>query len=428
MDGTAIDSPPPNHDIDSNEKNIQDTTTTPPHTPNHQTLTRDIQELQQQLQHTPPTPIGQQVQQSNQFQQQQQQANCFSTSQSTTTSISTVGATGNITQSYIKDGDGGGAAELEDQDIEEVFKVLKGFEGGTTSDLNVCDLNVLFNEVYMKINESELGGSAGNAVGVVASSTSTSNPNHSTVTNPSIQLVQPTDTEEGQMEIEKRQLQMQRKIDFLMRRLRKLQARYMCKHTSEEIAGLFEWSARQASKGHSDTTTLHNSGNMGVDTVVQDASKCFLKVIAARPPASEWKDVHESLVPANQLSTLLRKIESVANAQQLCTTTSTSLVNITHKKTKKALMEAQAAAASSSAPNSSLYSDGKAEEIVVGTFEENVSDELSQVAGLLQSEMSEVQKAVDSDATESSSGGESADEMVSYNNTQQQTLPMYVHN
>lgn len=370
------------------------------------------------------------MQQSNhqfqQNQQQQHQTNCFTTSQSTSSSISTLGTASNMTQSYIKDSDGGGAAELEDQDIEEVFKVLKGFEGGTTSDLNVCDLNVLFNEVYMKINETELSGSAGNVVGIAASSSSTNTPNHINVTNPSIQLVKPTETEEGQMEIEKRQLQMQRKIDFLMRRLRKLQARYMCKHTSEEIAGLFEWSARQTSKGHTDATTLHNSGIVSAETAAQDSSKCFLKVIAARPPASEWKDVHESLVPANQLSTLLRKIESVANAQQLCTTTSNSLVNITHKKTKKALMEAQAAAVSSSAPNSSLYSDGKAEEIVVGTLEENVTDELSQVAGLLQSEMSEVQKAVDSDATESSSGGESADEMVTYNNTQQQTLPMCV--
>ncbi|KAI8129024.1 KAT8 regulatory NSL complex subunit 1 [Lucilia cuprina] len=442
LDGTAIDSPPPNnHDVDSNEKTLQNSVAaaTPPRTPTHQqTLSHDLQELQQQLQHTPPTPVAQQVQTHQQHLQHQQQhspqINCFTTTpQSTTSSINslattTVGGTMPPNQSYIKEADGvgvGAAAELEDQDIEEVFKVLKGFEGGTTSDLNVCDLNVLFNEVYMKINETELSGNAGSGTGSIASGggcISSNTQSHITITNPSIQLVKPTQVEEGQLEIEKRQQQMQRKIDFLLRRLRKLQARYMCKHTSEEIAGLFEWSARQSSKGITNSATLNNEA-IGPP----DPAKCFLKVIAARPPASDWKDVQESLVPANQISTLLRKIESVANAQQLCTTPANSLVNITtHKKTKKALMEAQAAAAASNSSNinSTTFGEGKAEEVVVATLDENITDELSQVVGLLQTEMSEVQKAIDSDATESSSGGESADEMVTYNNTQQQTLPI----
>lgn len=436
LDGTAIDSPPPNnHELDSNEKICQNSLSnaTPPRTPTHQqTLSHDLQELQQQLQHTPPTPVAQQVQ-SNQLQlqlqqnlpQQQhppqtlaQQTNCFNTPQSTTSSINSLGTVNNMTP---QTDNVGGTTELEDQDIEEVFKVLKGFEGGTTSDINVCDLNVLFNEVYMKINETELSGNAVSGGSIVSGAISTNTQSHIAVTNPSIQLVKPTQMEEGQLEMEKRQQQMQRKIDFLMRRLRKLQARYMCKHTSEEIAGLFEWSARQASKGVTNATALQQNENTGV----VDPNKCFLKVIAARPPASDWKDVNESLVPANQITTLLRKIESVANAQQLCTTPTASLVNISHKKTKKALLEAQAASnTSNSASKSAHFSDSKAEEVVVATLEENVTDELSQVAGLLQTEMSEVQKAIDSDATESSSGGESADEMVTYNNTQQQTLPM----
>ncbi|XP_065361059.1 uncharacterized protein nsl1 isoform X2 [Calliphora vicina] len=427
LDGTAIDSPPPNnHDIDSNEKTTHNSVAaaTPPRTPTHQqTLSDDLHELQQQLQHSPTTPVAQQVQSHPHMSlqlQQQQQTNCFTTTtpQSTTSSINSLGTVGNMPHA---DGVGvGGTAELEDQDIEEVFKVLKGFEGGTTSDLNVCDLNVLFNEVYMKINETELGGNTGSGAGSISSNTQS----HIAVTSPSIQLVKPKEMEEGEIEIEKRQQQMHRKIDFLMRRLRKLQARYMCKHTSEEIAGLFEWSARQASKGVTNTAPLQHNETIGAPP---DPSKCFLKVIAARPPASDWKDVQESLVPANQISTLLRKIESVANAQQLCTTPSASLVNITHKKTKKALLEAQAAAtaaSNSSAMNSTTFGEGKAEEVVVATLEENITDELSQVAGLLQIEMSEVQKAIDSDATESSSGGESADEMVTYNNTQQQTLPI----
>ena len=52
------------------------------------------------------------------------------------------------------------------------------------------------------------------------------------------------DTDEVRNDIEKRQQQMQRKCDFLLRRLRKIQARSMGKHTSEEISGLFEWTNR----------------------------------------------------------------------------------------------------------------------------------------------------------------------------------------
>lgn len=388
--------------------NVESCTATPPRTPTHQqTLSQDLQHIQQQLQNTPPTPVSQQVQSHN-----MQPQNCF-TPQSTTSSANSL-ASGNIPQSFIKDSEGG--AELEDQDIEEVFKVLKGFEGGTTSDLNVCDLNVLFNEVYMKMNETEIGSNSGSApVGVVQSSPS--------VVNPSIQLVKPTELEEGQLDIEKRQQQMQRKIDFLMRRLRKQQSRYMCKHTSEEIGGIFEWSSRQSGKGVTHNTHTLNSA-IGA---AQDPAKYFLKVIAARPPASDWKDVQEASVPAAQITSLLRKIEQVANAQQLRVTPTANPCNlITSRKSKKALMDAQNTASASYliGKSTSTLGEGRAEDVIVSTLDENVTDELKQVAGLLQSEMCEVQRAIDSDATESSSGGESADEMVTYNNQQQQTLPM----
>lgn len=423
LDGTAIDSPPPNNDPNDKDSLMKTAhnmgmaaATTPPRTPTHQqqTLTQEIQQIQQQLQNTPPTPVSQQVQ-AHLMQHQQQQQNCF-TPQSTTSSVNTVGS-GNIPPSFIKESEGG---ELEDQDIEEVFKVLKGFEGGTSADLNVCDLNVLFNEVYMKMNETEMNGNPGG--GVVSQG-------HVSVTpNPSIQLVKPTELEEGQREIEKRQQQMHRKVDFLMRRLRKLQSRYMCKHTSEEIAGLFEWSSRHIAKGNVVTPARQDSETANSEQVSQEANKYFLKVIASRPPATEWKQEQEEIVPATQITSLLRKIEAVANAQQHCITPATNMLQIaTTKKSKKALLEAQNAAASSGSKNlsaSTLAEDRVAENIVVSTLDENVTNELNQVAGLLQSEMCEVQRAIDSDATESSSGGESADEMVTYNNQQQQTLPM----
>ncbi|XP_073831099.1 non-specific lethal 1 isoform X2 [Musca autumnalis] len=475
LDGTAIDSPPPNNDVDDEKDDVvmksaqlaveSSHTTTPPRTPTHQqqqqSLAQDIQDIQQQLQHTPPTPISQQVQAHHMQQQQQhplpstpqhhqqlqqQQQNCL-TPQSTASSVNTVGS-GNIPASFIKEAEGG-AAELEDQDIEEVFKVLKNFEGGTTSDLNVCDLNVLFNEVYMKMNESEMSGTVSGGVPVAGGSSGSVSQGHVTSsisTNPSIQLVKPTELEEAQKDIEERQRQMQRRVDILMRRLRKLQARYMCKHTSEEIAGLFELSSRQSNKVGSAVTNHHveNTNPAGsTEPTSEDIAKYFQKITASRPPASDWKSEQEELVPAKQISMLLRKIETVANAQQHCLTPVTAanpIPNTFHniaptKKTKKALLEAQQNAAVAAATvannfkndttlNPSATEGRNPEDIIVATLYENVTTELTQVAGLLQSEMYEVQRAIDSDATESSSGGESADEMVVYNNQQQQTLPI----
>lgn len=400
----------------SSDKNVGNAVaSTPPHTPlkDEKILQEDVLQLQQQLQQTPPTPASP----LSQNQQMQQQQNNY-TPQSTTSSLNTLGS-GNIPQGFMKDAEGG---ELEDQDIEEVFKVLKGIEGGGTSDLNMCDLNVLFNEVYtsLKINEADMGGSGGSTVGHVANVTTST---------PSIQPLKPAELQEGQAEIEKRQQQMQRKVEFMLRRMRKLQARYICKHASEEIAGLFEWSARQAGK-FIGGVNINETGGISLNALApHESNKHQWKVIAARPPATLWKEELSNLVPATQICSFLRKLETAANTQQLCTVPSTSFANLAlhHKKTKKALLEAQAAlaaAASSSMSSTLAMADGKPEDVVVPTLDEEVADELTQVAGLLQTEMSEVQRAIDSDATESSSGGESADEMVTYHNQHQQTLPM----
>ncbi|KAL9895452.1 non-specific lethal 1 isoform 1-T6 [Glossina fuscipes fuscipes] len=418
LDGTAIDSPPPNQEVDtcnSSDKNDGNAVaSTPPHTPlkDEKILQEDVLQLQQQLQQTPPTSASPLPQN----QQMLQQQNNY-TPQSTTSSLNTLGS-GNMPPGFMKDAEGG---ELEDQDIEEVFKVLKGIESGGTSDLNMCDLNVLFNEVYtsLKINEADMGGSGG-TVGHIANVTSNT---------PSIQPLKPAELQEGQAEIEKRQQQMQRKVEFMLRRMRKLQARYICKHASEEIAGLFEWSARHAGK-FIGSVNINETGGVSLNALApHESNKHQWKVIAARPPATLWKEEISNLVPATQICSFLRKLETAANAQQLCTVPSTSFANLAlhHKKTKKALLEAQAAiaaAASSSMSSALATADGKAEDVVVPTLDEEVADELTQVAGLLQTEMSEVQRAIDSDATESSSGGESADEMVTYNNQHQQTLPI----
>jgi KAT8 regulatory NSL complex subunit 1 len=57
-------------------------------------------------------------------------------------------------------------------------------------------------------------------------------------------------------------------------------------------------------------------------------------------------------------------------------------------------------------------------------YDDRTVYDLEQTAGLLESELHVVQSAIDSDATLSSSGGESADELITYNNQHQESLTM----
>ncbi|XP_054081796.1 uncharacterized protein LOC105216700 isoform X2 [Zeugodacus cucurbitae] len=350
--------------------------TTPPCTPTkQQTHLQQVQQLQLQLQQTPPTPLSNQV---------RQLQHSF-TPQSSTSSVNTLNST-NLPPAFMKEG---GAGELEDQDIEEVLKVLKGFDGSAGAD-TLCDLNVLFNEEYTLYED------------VSSQVASTSN--------------KPSPLKEMQSEIERNQQAMHRKIDFLLRRLRKIQSRYMSKHCSEEIAGLFEWTAR-ISVGKS------NSMNRVTDLICPDTA---ISVIAARPPANNWED-EKNPVASTQMSSMLRRLEQSSNAQQLCMVPTNSNLSVASaqmpRKSKKAFLQdlQTAASTSAAAPSISTQIERKGE-VVVPNYDINVSEELAQVAGLLQTEMREVQTAMDSDATESSSGGESADEMVTYNNQIQQPL------
>ncbi|XP_053967127.1 uncharacterized protein LOC128868707 isoform X2 [Anastrepha ludens] len=362
---------------------IETMPTTPPRTPTKQQIhQQQVQNLQQQLQQTPPTPLSQQA---HHQQQHMQQQNTF-TPQSSTSSVNTMNST-NLPPAFMKES---GASELEDQDIEEVLKVLKGFDGSAGAD-TLCDLNVLFNEEYT-LNYEEVSSQ------------------------PASTSAKPNSIKEMQNEIERNQQHMQHRIDFLLRRMRKIQSRYMSKHCSEEIAGLFEWTARiSAGKGGAINSA---SDHLHTDTAIS--------VIAARPPASNWAE-EKNPVASTQMSSMLRRLEQSSNAQQLCIGLASSTLSAANmqvpRKSKKALLQEMQNAASTSTMATSIASPVERKgEVVVPHYDINVSEEMAQVAGLLQTEMREVQTAMDSDATESSSGGESADEMVTYNNQMQQPL------
>lgn len=171
-----------------------------------------------------------------------------------------------------------------------------------------------------------------------------------------------------------------RRLDFLRRRLYKLQTRMMGQHISGEITGVFE-NIQRLLKRHD---SVQESMPFGTFT---DGEK--LKPI--------------SLASAKAL---IKKLEMTA------------------------ILQANAVARQKS--GSTYFGSGSAD---VPTFRNNLSgmvnisswptetkSELQKVAGQLKTQLGIVQKEVDSEATDSSSGGESCDEMHSYSNPHQQYL------
>lgn len=184
-----------------------------------------------------------------------------------------------------------------------------------------------------------------------------------------------TQTRDAISELERNQVKLERKLDFLIRRVRKLQARHMGQHISGEIAGVFENVHRTLKK---------------------------LKDNVTNPP--------ETLKPMSTGSakSLIRKLE---------------MSSILQSNTASRQRHSARYFGSGSIDSTVCRSNMMGMTTVPPWSTEN-KQELQKVVGLMCSEISMMQSEVDSEATVSSSGGESADEMQNYNNPLQQTLNM----
>uniref|UniRef100_A0A2M4B9T4 Putative kat8 regulatory nsl complex subunit 1 n=1 Tax=Anopheles marajoara TaxID=58244 RepID=A0A2M4B9T4_9DIPT len=226
-------------------------------------------------------------------------------------------------------------------------------------------------------------------------------------------------------EIVKRQLQMQRKFDFLMRRLNKLAARYMGQHVSEETAGLFEYVQRywkKREKEHTKQQLQFNHPNSTTATVPTTS-------MAPATGGQHWPDIipyqaptvgdqqPEKLKPisANALKTFTKRLEGISNT--ICSTQSK---RIRYSRYFTGVNNIGGTPAEQSSVTGGYGNISN----TIPLFEKGAIAELEQTAGLLHAELRQVQTNIDSDATLSSSGGESADESVPYTNTSQ--LPLAI--
>jgi len=210
-------------------------------------------------------------------------------------------------------------------------------------------------------------------------------------------------TKERIEEARKKQFEMERKCEWLLRRLRKLQARTMGKHVSEEVTGLLEHAHRmlkQSASQKEQTTSLgSNSGAFGVSVLSEETS-------ATKSEVSR-KEKKLKGISTYAMANLFRRLDMLSQQQAAVSTRHQSLQRYFGSGSGD-----HTPASSSNGPR------------VLPKFNADVKDELEKVSGQLHTQLKMVENCVDSDATASSSGGESCDEMQSFNNHHQMHISM----
>ncbi|CAH0553618.1 unnamed protein product [Brassicogethes aeneus] len=189
--------------------------------------------------------------------------------------------------------------------------------------------------------------------------------------------------------LQNKQAKYERRLDFLKRRVCKLQARFMGQHISGEIGGVYELVHRQIKKAK------EMQENSLTNNVLPTPSESF----------SAEKEKPKPL-PYGATKSLVKKLEMTTLLQA----NSASRQRHVAKYFGSGSMEP------------SVYRSSATSMVNIPAWPLESKNELQKVTGLLKTELELVQKQVDSEATESSSGGESCDEMQTYNNPHQQYL------
>lgn len=183
--------------------------------------------------------------------------------------------------------------------------------------------------------------------------------------------------------VAQKQFESERKSAFLLRRLRKLQARIMGRHVAEETTGVLE---------------LAHHG----------VKKYFFQELVNISSKSNVKNFPEI---SSNLHSFLQKIEKMCIAQS-------NSVNRSQRVCRYFGGGSRDNLGGTSGNNSNRQP-------VFGTPQVKLNGaEVESVAGPLSTQLHIIESNLDSDCTASSSGGESCDEMQTFNNAHQQNISM----
>jgi hypothetical protein len=290
--------------------------------------------------------------------------------------------------------------------------------------------------------------------------------------------------------ISREEQQIQRRMDFLIRRLYKLVARSTGVHVSEEIAGFLEHIARFTKKKEKErqlslsvaskfpflTANLQGTSaellkppsvteELPLNILSSPSKSTSTSVVATtlitqeqqqqqqQPPLSPQTDNNTinviepnpikreeevvvvikeeppKPVPIHEMKSFLRRIENISNMQSTALNKRGLAFKFFTKSSSNNLNQMSSLASKryqhhNHQQESGGSSNNNFKVCAIPKLADVDVDEVEQTSGLLMTEMRLIQNQLDSDATASSTGGESADEMVPYNNQYQQPLSM----
>lgn len=183
-------------------------------------------------------------------------------------------------------------------------------------------------------------------------------------------MSQESRTQEMLAEIKKKREKMIRECDFMSRRLRKIQARHMGRHVSEEIGGLFECTNQLIKRKERET-----------------------KSISTMTPINQLHSDKHKLNSATSWKMLLKRIEHAA-ANQHSNSSSGKLLGANSTADHHANNSNMSSTSGTAATNKPAVIT------CVPQFDQHSIQQLKQCSGLLSAELKLVGKSFDSDATE----------------------------
>ncbi|XP_039282706.1 LOW QUALITY PROTEIN: KAT8 regulatory NSL complex subunit 1 [Nilaparvata lugens] len=283
------------------------------------------------------------------------------------------------------------------QNVDEILQVIKSMEStGTDGEADICAMDPgPSNEgenLFPIADTADITSSLGNFEKELFNDVDVMNicVDENLGDNGLVSVNKETMITEKLEDVEKKHHHIERKLDRLMRRLRKIQAREIGKQASEEVTGVLEHLSKIVSTPESTAGRQHSTASASSDKI------------------NKRKTV-------NDIRLLMRRLDQASQQQ--------ALAAHRHSKSYRYFGSGSKDIASSSSVNSA---NGLKNNALTGSVLPKLSDkvrnDVETTAGNLQYQLKSIEDGFDSDATASSSGGESCDEMQSYNNQHQQQL------
>nr|CAD7199563.1 unnamed protein product [Timema douglasi] len=269
------------------------------------------------------------------------------------------------------------------QNVEELLQVIKSIESGAADGVEMCHMDPVETAESESMFPTDFTGALSTFERELLNDVDVMNMCVGDVDTSSGLENKEVHTKERIEEAHKRQFELERRCERLLRRLRKYQARVMGKHVAEEVTSLLEFVQRTI------RTTPHREGG--------DVN------------SSEGAGSSKTDGKGSPLMGLLRKLDMISQQQ--------AAVSARHHVINKYF----GSGSSDRSPSSHGQPYGLR---TLPRLTTETKLELEHVSGRMHTQLKLVETSMDSDATASSSGGESCDEMQAFNNHHQVHVSM----